>query len=48
MIDEIEHLFEQVPDKRKKKEYNIWKSQINALILQVNTETKIKMYHIIK
>lgn len=46
--DEIEHLLENIPDKRKKKEYNIWKSQVNALILQINTEAKMKLYHTIK
>jgi len=43
-IDSIELLFEQKPDKRKKKEYQEWCKTINELIEAINKHTKIKMY----
>jgi hypothetical protein len=39
-------MFEKIPDKRKKKEYKIWKDEINSLILQVNKDKKI--YNLVK
>lgn len=40
----IEDLFDSVPDKRKKIEYQEWKKTINLLIEQVNKSSKFKMY----
>ena len=48
LVDSIEDLFSQMPDKRKKKEYQEWKQTINKLIEEVNKVSKIKMYNIIK
>lgn len=48
LVDTIEDLFSQMPDKRKKKEYQEWKQTINKLIEEVNKVSKIKMYNIIK
>ena len=48
LVDSIEDMFSQMPDKRKKKEYHEWKQTINKLIEEVNKASKIKMYNIIK
>jgi hypothetical protein len=48
LVESIEELFDQKPDKRKKAEYKDWVEKINALILQVNKESKFKMYEKIK
>ena len=48
LVDNIEDMFSQMPDKRKKKEYQEWKQTINKLIDEVNKASKIKMYNIIK
>jgi len=48
LVDRIEELFSDVPDKRKKKEYQEWKSTINKLIEEVNKLSKIKMYTVVK
>lgn len=48
LVDSIEDLFSQMPDKRKKKEYQEWKQTINKLIEEVNKVSKIKMYTLIK
>jgi hypothetical protein len=40
-------MFEDIPDKRKKKEYQEWRSTINKLIEEVNKLSKIKMYSIV-
>ena len=48
LVDRIEEMFEDMPDKRKKKEYQEWKVTINKLIEEVNKASKIKMYTIIK
>jgi ElaB/YqjD/DUF883 family membrane-anchored ribosome-binding protein len=47
LVDRIEEMFEDIPDKRKKKEYQEWRSTINKLIEEVNRLSKIKMYSII-
>lgn len=48
LVESIEDLFDNVPDKRKKLEYKEWKDKINLIISQVNKETKFKMYESIK
>lgn len=48
LVESIEKLFEECPDKRKKQEYKEWKDIINKLIEEVNKLSKIKMYNIIK
>ena len=48
LVDRIEEMFEDMPDKRKKKEYQEWKVTINKLIEEVNRASKIKMYSIVK
>jgi hypothetical protein len=48
LVDRIEEMFTDMPDKRKKKEYQEWKVIINKLIEEVNKVSKIKMYSIIK
>lgn len=48
LVDKIEELYTEVPDKRKKKEYQTWKVTINKLIEEVNKLSKIKMYTEIK
>jgi hypothetical protein len=48
IVDKIEEMFIDVPDKRKKKEYQEWKTTINKLIEEVNKLSKMKMYLNIK
>lgn len=48
LVDSIEDLFDNVPDKRKKSEYQEWKKTINLLIEEVNKSCKFKMYEKIK
>jgi hypothetical protein len=48
LVDKIEELYIEIPDKRKKKEYQDWKITINKLIEEVNKLSKIKMYTEIK
>ncbi len=48
LVDRIEEMFVDMPDKRKKKEYQEWKVTINKLIEEVNKMSKIKMYTTIK
>jgi hypothetical protein len=48
LVDRIEEMFEDMPDKRKKKEYQEWKVLINKLIEEVNKVSKLKMYSTIK
>jgi hypothetical protein len=48
LVDRIEEMFTDMPDKRKKKEYQEWKVSINKLIEEVNKVSKIKMYSTIK
>lgn len=48
LVESIEKLFEECPDKRKRQEYKEWKDIINKLIEEVNKLSKIKMYNIIK
>ena len=48
LTDRIEELLEEKPDKRKKKEYQEWKLEVNTLIDQVNQLAKFKMYIKIK
>jgi ElaB/YqjD/DUF883 family membrane-anchored ribosome-binding protein len=47
LVDRIEEMFKDIPDKRKKKEYQEWRSTINKLIEEVNRLSKIKMYSIV-
>jgi len=48
LVDSIEDLFDNVPDKRKKSEYQEWKKTINLLIEEINKSCKFKMYEKIK
>lgn len=48
LVDRIEEMFTDMPDKRKKKEYQEWKVTVNKLIEEVNKVSKIKMYSTIK
>lgn len=48
LVDRIEEMFSETPDKRKKKEYQEWKNTINKLIEEVNKASKIKMYTAVK
>lgn len=48
LVDRIEEMFVDMPDKRKKKEYQEWKVTINKLIDELNKVSKIKMYTTIK
>jgi hypothetical protein len=48
LIDRIEELFEDTPDKRKKKEYQEWKDTINIVIKELNILCKFKVYNEIK
>jgi len=48
LVETIEDMFDNVPDKRKKSEYQEWKKTINLLIEQVNKSSKFKMYENIK
>ena len=48
LIDLIEERFEIKVDKRKKKEYIIWKDDVNSLISLINSQSGIKIYNKIK
>lgn len=48
LVDSIEDLFDNIPDKRKKSEYQEWKKTINLLIQEINKSCKFKMYELIK
>jgi hypothetical protein len=48
LVDRIEEMFIDMPDKRKKVEYQEWKVAINKLIEEVNKASKLKMYLTIK
>lgn len=44
LVDSVESLFDEKPDKRKKTEYKAWKERINSVIQQINKLCKFKMY----
>lgn len=48
LVESIEDLFDNIPDKRKKTEYQEWKKTINLLIQEINKSCKFKMYESIK
>ena len=48
LVDSVEKLFSEKPDKRKKAEYKNWVTKINLVIDQINKETKFKMYDKVK
>jgi hypothetical protein len=48
LIESVEKLFDEKPDKRKKIEYKDWKDKINSSIQQLNKECKFKMYDVVK
>ena len=48
LSDQIELMLEQKPDKRKKKEYQAWKEEVNQLIKEINQLAKFKMYNPVK
>lgn len=48
LTDRIEELLEDKPDKRKRKEYQEWKLEVNQLINEVNQIAKFKMYNPVK
>ena len=43
LVDTIEEMFSQTPDKRNKKEYQEWKQTINKLIEEVNKVSKLNV-----
>jgi hypothetical protein len=46
--DEITKLEDNMPDKKKKKEYKEWKDKINFLIDMYNAKSKYKSYKRVK
>lgn len=48
LVERVEEMFSEIPDKRKKKEYKEWKDTINILIQELNKLCKFKMYNTIK
>lgn len=48
LVESIEKLFDECPDKRKRQEYKEWKDTINKLIEEVNHLSKIKMYNTVR
>jgi hypothetical protein len=48
LIDTVENLYSNMPDKRKRKEYQDWKQTINIIIQDINKLCKFKMYNQIK
>ena len=46
--DEIEKLFCSQPDKRKKKDFDLWKKTINLYIKKANELAKFKIYTPVK
>ena len=48
LVERVEQLFSDKPDKRKKKEYKEWEDTINLVIEELNKLCKFKMYNKIK
>jgi hypothetical protein len=48
LVERVELLFSDKPDKRKKKEYKEWETTINLIIDELNKLCKFKMYNKIK
>jgi len=48
MCDKIEDLFNSIPDKRKKKDYEVWRNSINSEIEKVNKLANFKLYNKVK
>ena len=48
LIENVENLYSNMPDKRKRKEYQDWKQTINIVIQDINKLCKFKMYNEIK
>jgi hypothetical protein len=48
LVEQIETMFLNIPDKRKKSEYKEWVSTVNKLILEVNTLANLKLYNTVK
>jgi hypothetical protein len=48
LVERVEQLFSNKPDKRKKKEYKEWETTINLIIDELNKLCKFKMYNKIK
>lgn len=48
LVERVEQLFSDKPDKRKKKEYKEWETTINLIIDELNKLCKFKMYNKIK
>lgn len=48
LVERVEQLFLERPDKRKKKEYKEWEDTINLVINELNKLCKFKMYNKIK
>jgi hypothetical protein len=48
LVESVESLYSNMPDKRKRKEYQDWKVQINKIIDDINKLCKFKMYNQIK
>ena len=45
LVERVEQLFSNKPDKRKKKEYKEWEDTINLVIEELNKLCKFKMYN---
>lgn len=45
LVDKIESMFDKKPDGRKKKEFAIWKKEINPVIDELNKIKKMKIYN---
>jgi hypothetical protein len=48
LVERVELLFSDKPDKRKKKEHKEWEITINLIIDELNKLCKFKMYNKIK
>jgi hypothetical protein len=48
LVERVEQLFSEKPDKRKKKEHKEWQDTINLIIEELNKLCKFKMYNKIK
>lgn len=46
--EEIDKLEDNIPDKRNKKEYDIWKEKVNILFGKYNEFVQIAVYKLIK
>lgn len=47
-IAEIEKMYQNIPDKRNKKNYQVWKDEINRMIGECNKLGNHQIYKLIK